>query len=106
MEIIMERTCGRGGLYGEVLSLHSGLQIEPLNKKERGNNELALGCHRFIFRHNNQSIVGVSNGRDDGWAARSGRSVWGGLVSLFGATNQSTKKYKNKIEHGHSWPPG
>ncbi len=55
-----------------------------LNRKERGNNELALDGHCFIFRHNNQLIVGVSNGRDDGGDARPGRSVWGGLVSLFG----------------------
>ncbi len=55
-----------------------------MKQKERGNDELALGDRRFIFRHNNQSIVGVSNERDDGEDARLGQSVWGrGLVSLF-----------------------
>jgi hypothetical protein len=72
---------------GGVLSLCSGLQIEQQNKEERGNNELALGDPRFIFRHNNQSIVGVGGGRDDGEDARLRRIVWGGLVSLFGAVN-------------------
>jgi hypothetical protein len=58
-----------------------------MNKNERGNNELALGGYGFNFRHNNQSIAGVSNGRDDGEEARPGQSVWGDLVSLFGVVN-------------------
>jgi hypothetical protein len=56
MEVMMERTRGWGGAYGEVLSLCLGRQIEQRNKKERGNNKLALGSHRFIFRCNNQLI--------------------------------------------------
>ncbi len=52
---------GWGGAYEGLLSLHLGLQIEQWNKKERRNNELALGGCRFIFRHNNQLIVKVSN---------------------------------------------
>jgi hypothetical protein len=48
---------------------------------------LALGGRRFIFRHINQLIVGVSNGRDDEEDTQPGQSVWGGLVSLFRAAN-------------------
>jgi hypothetical protein len=58
-----------------VLSLCLGLQIEKRKKKERGNNELALGGRCFTFRHNNQSIVGVRDGRDDGDDAWLWRSV-------------------------------
>ena len=58
-----------------------------MQQKERGNIELALGGCCIIFRHNNLSIVIVSDGRDDGEDAWPGQSVWGGLVSLFGVAN-------------------
>jgi hypothetical protein len=56
-------------------------------KKEREHNVLALGDHCFIFRHNNQPLVRGSNGSYYGENARLGWSVWGGVVSLFGAAN-------------------
>jgi hypothetical protein len=87
MYVIMETMRSQGGAYGGVLSLCLGLQIEQLNKKERGNIELALGGCCITFRHNNLSIVIVSDGRDDGEDAWPGQSVLGGLVSLFGVAN-------------------
>jgi hypothetical protein len=48
---------------------------------------LALGGHCFIFSHNNQLIVRVSNGRDDGKVALLGWGVRGVVVSLFGVAN-------------------
>ncbi len=80
MEGMMEMTRGRAGAYGGVLPLCLGWQIEWQNKEERRNNELALDGCCFIFRHNIQSIVGVSNGRDDGGDVRLRRNVWGGVV--------------------------
>ncbi len=43
---------------------------------------MAIGSCCFIFRHNNQLIVGVSNGRGDGEDAGPGRSIWGGLFAM------------------------
>jgi hypothetical protein len=51
-------------------------------EKRRGNNELALGARRFIFRCNNPQIVGGSNGGDDGEDVQPGQSIWGGVLSL------------------------
>jgi hypothetical protein len=63
--------------------------------KKRGKNELALGGHCFIFRHNKQLIVGVSNGRDDGEVARLGWSVWkGSWLFVWGSKSNNNKKYK------------
>jgi hypothetical protein len=41
----------------------------------------------FIFRHNNQPIVRGSDGSYYGEDKRLGQSVWGGVISLFGAAN-------------------
>jgi hypothetical protein len=92
IEVIMERMRGRGGAFGGVLSLCSGLQIEQLNKKERGNNELALSGHRFMFRHNNPLIVQISNGRDDGEDTWPRQSVWGVLFLCLGRQIKQQKK--------------
>jgi hypothetical protein len=56
-------------------------------KEERKNNVLASGGCCFIFRHNNQPLVRGSDGGYYGVDARSGQSVWWGVVSLFGAAN-------------------
>ena len=73
-------------------------------KKERGNNELALGGCHFIFRHNNQLIVGVSNGRNDGEDARPGRII-GGVLSLHSGWKIEQQKNTNNIRGGLRWPP-
>ncbi len=86
MEVIMERTRAGWSIWGGCCLFIRGCKSNNDTKKS-GNNELVLGGCRFILRHNNQLIFGVSNGKDDGEDARPGRSVWGGHVSLFGAAN-------------------
>ncbi len=94
MKVCMERMCGCGRAYGGGLSLYLGLQIEQWNKKKRENNELALGVCHFIFRLNNQLIVGASNGRYDGEDVRLGWSVWG-VLFLFSGRHIEQQKNTN-----------
>jgi hypothetical protein len=54
-------------------------------EKERRNNALALGGHCFIFRHIDQPIVRGSDESYYGEDAKPGQSIWGVVVSLFGA---------------------
>jgi hypothetical protein len=61
---------GAGRMGGGVLPLCLGLQIKQRNNIDKGNDELAFGGCRFIFRHNNQMIVKVSNEGNDGEDAR------------------------------------
>jgi hypothetical protein len=71
-------------------------------KKERRNNALALGGHCFISRHNNQPIVGDSNGSYYGEDTRPYQSVWGGccLIVRDCKLNNETKKREEIM----SWP--
>jgi hypothetical protein len=56
-------------------------------EKARRNITLALGGRCFIFRYNNQPIVGGSNRSYYGEDARPGRIIWGGVVSSFGVVD-------------------
>ncbi len=48
----------------------------------------------MVIRHNNQAIVGGSDGRVDGEDARPGWSIWrGGVFFLFWGGELNDKKY-------------
>jgi hypothetical protein len=71
-------------------------------KKERRNNALALGGHCFIFRHNNQPIVGGSNGSYYGEEVRPGWSILEGCCLYIQGCklNDITKKREEIM----NWP--
>ncbi len=56
-----------------------------------------LGGRRFIFRRNNQSIVGLSGCYNKRAEARPGGSMWGAKVPSFWPSNWATWKWWNKI---------
>ena len=58
-----------------------------------------------MMADNNQHGVGGSDKGDVRAEARWAGSVWGDLVSLFGASNRATKINKHEIHHGLRWPP-
>ncbi len=90
MEVIMERTRGWGAAYEGVVSLFGAANWTMKEEREKKSRI----SHRWLPFHlqTQQSIdSGVSNGRYDGDNAWPWRSVWGGLVSSFGAANWMTK---------------
>ncbi len=59
----------------------------------------------MVLRHNNQSIVGGSNRRDDGDEAQPGWSVGGEVFFLFWGGKLNDKKItKIKYDKGLRWP--
>ena len=71
---------------GRTVALRLGRLIEK-KKIERGVGRLHCGGWLLIGGHNNQIKVGVNVGGDVGEERRPGRNVWGGVVSLYWASN-------------------
>ncbi len=89
---------GRPGSCSLRLVPLVGMTNEYASKIKEGGMSLALGGHRWVFRHNNQPIVGGSDRRDDGEDVRPGCSVMGGVFFLFwGGELNDKKNYRNKI---------
>ncbi len=84
-----ESTAGAGwpGLLLPRLVPLVGTMNEDALKIKEGGGSLALGGRRWVLRHNNQRIVGGSDGRDDGEDVQPGWSVRGGCFSYFEAAN-------------------
>jgi hypothetical protein len=60
----------------------------------------------LVIQHNNQPIVGDSNGRDDGEDAQPGWSILGGVFPFWGGSNLNDKKNtKNEYNKGLRWLP-
>jgi hypothetical protein len=78
------------------------LILHPSKNRER-DDALAFGGRRFTIKTNNQTIVGDSNGRDDGEDTQQGGACGDGVISLFGVANQTTEKLQNKIQHDLIW---
>ncbi len=69
-----------------------GMPNKDASKNREGDWSLALGGFCLVLRHNNQSIVGGSDRRDDGEDARWGGSAWGGVFLISGWQIEQQKK--------------
>ncbi len=71
-----------------------GHQYCTHQKIERGMGPRPQVAAVWSKKHNNQPKVGKSNSRECGEEMWQGRSVWGGVVSLFGHQTEQQKKKK------------
>ncbi len=67
-------------------------------KNRERDGSLALGGRHLVIRHNNQPIVGGSNGMDDGEDGWPGWSILGGVILFQGGKSNVEKNYKNKLQ--------
>jgi hypothetical protein len=79
---------------GRLPVVWGAILIDKKNREMGG--PFALDGRRLMEGHNNQPKVSIDDGRgiEEEW--RLGRNVWGGVVSLLGATNRQRKKRQQK----------
>jgi hypothetical protein len=88
MERMMERMRGQGGVYGGVMSLCLGRQIEQ-QKNTNVKYDMALDDRHLIFTHSNQPKACRCDRGGMGWDTQLGRDVRGAQFHHFGLVKRT-----------------